>query len=184
MKKVVLNVALFAALSGGLFACSGDQELKNRVADLEQRIDRLEASGKTLSSPEIKQASAKPNQVEEAKGPFAAFKFEETEHDFGDIKDGDVVTHTFKFTNTGEAPLIIKSANASCGCTVPSKPDEPIAVGETGEIKVQFNSKNKPGTQRKTVRITANTKPATTYLKIKAQVAKKPELSASGPVKQ
>nr|AOE11454.1 hypothetical protein [uncultured bacterium] len=99
------------------------------------------------------------------------FSFEEEVWDFGPIKDGDVVDHDFEFMNTGESPLIISSAQGSCGCTVPKYSNEPIAPGSKGIISVQFNSKGKGGSQEKTVTLSANTVPNTKVLKIKAQVA-------------
>ena len=98
--------------------------------------------------------------------------FDATEWDFGEIIQGDVVAHAFEFTNTGKDPLIITDAKGSCGCTVPEWPKAPIAPGEQAEIKVQFNSRSKPGVQNKTVTVTANTYPKVTRLKIKANVNK------------
>ena len=105
-------------------------------------------------------------------GPLPAFEFGEELHDFGNVTEGDKVEHVFSFKNTGDAPLIISSATATCGCTVPEWPREPIAVGGTGELKVVYNSKGKSGIQSKTVTITANTYPKETRLRIKANVIK------------
>ena len=99
--------------------------------------------------------------------------FEETEFDFGDLKQGDEVKHIFKFKNTGKSNLIIETATAPCGCTVPSWPKEPIAAGESGEIEVKFNSTGKEGVQNKVVTVTANTVPNTTTVKIVCNVVKK-----------
>jgi len=93
-----------------------------------------------------------------ADGPV--MKFEKDTHDFGKIKAGDKVTYEFKFTNTGKSPLIVKDAIASCGCTKPEWPSTPIKPGETGAIKVTFNSAGKMGLQDKQITITANTNPA------------------------
>ena len=87
-------------------------------------------------------------------------KFDKDTHDFGKIKAGDKVTYSFKFTNTGKSPLIIKDAIASCGCTKPEWPSTPIKPGENGEVKVTFNSTGKMGLQDKMITITANTNPA------------------------
>src|SRR5688572_22007426 len=103
-------------------------------------------------------------------GPLPVMTFTENVHDFGDIKPGDVVKHTFKFKNTGEGPLIIESATASCGCTVPSYPKEPIAPGQEGKIDVQFDSKGKTGQQNKQITIRANTQPNITELTIKTNI--------------
>ena len=86
-------------------------------------------------------------------------KFAETSYDFGSIQEGEVVTHTFAFTNTGKTPLVIERAFASCGCTVPDWPRKPVAPGASGEIKVEFNSRGKAGPQQKTITINANTQP-------------------------
>lgn len=76
--------------------------------------------------------------------------------DFGDLAQGDKVSHTFKLKNTGVAPLIISNVAATCGCTVPSWPKEPIAPGQSAEIQVSFNSTGKVGKQNSIVRIYSN----------------------------
>ena len=134
----------------------GDLEL--RVAKLETEIASLRKGGVSTIVPD---------------GSFPKFSFQEEEYNFGDIKDGDIVSHVFKFTNTGQAPLIISKATAACGCTVPQWPRQPIPVGASGEIKVQFDSSNKPGIQNKVVTITANTETKVKKLLIKAQVVGK-----------
>ncbi|UCS95780.1 DUF1573 domain-containing protein [Echinicola marina] len=93
-------------------------------------------------------------KVEEVKGPVITF--EETEKDFGDISQGTKVEHTFKFTNTGTEVLKISNVAATCGCTVPKWPKEPVAPGKSAEIKVTFNSTGKMGKQRSIVRIYSN----------------------------
>jgi hypothetical protein len=120
------------------------------------------------------------NAVPEDTSSMAKFKFEEYVFDFGDVKEGDVVKHVFKFTNVGASELVISDARGSCGCTIPSFPKEPIAAGETGEIEVQFNSKNKAGANQKTVSIVANTYPEVTTIIIKANVEKLDE--SKGPL--
>ena len=74
-------------------------------------------------------------------GPVITFK--ENSKDFGDIVQGQQVAHTFVLTNTGKQPLIISNVAATCGCTVPSWPKEPVAPGKSAEIKVSFNSTGK-----------------------------------------
>ena len=110
-----------------------------------------------------------PTQVSEVlQGPQMIF--EETEHQFGKINQGEKVSHTFIFKNTGDAPLIINNASGSCGCTVPRYPTEPILPGEKGVIDVSYKPGSQKATQNKTVTITANTNPPQTVLKIKAFV--------------
>ena len=68
-------------------------------------------------------------------------EMDKTVHDYGEIKQNADGNCSFKFTNTGDAPLIISNAKGSCGCTVPVWPKEPIAPGETSEIKVKYDTK-------------------------------------------
>lgn len=103
-------------------------------------------------------------------GPKTNIQFAELEHDFGTIDQDTKNTKIFTFTNTGSEPLIISDANGSCGCTVPNYPRNPIAPGETGEIEVVYNPGKQANQQTKTVSITANTEPATTVLRVKANV--------------
>lgn len=99
--------------------------------------------------------------------------FEKKVYDFGTITEGEVVEHTFKFTNTGDTDLIISNASASCGCTIPDWPKEPIAPGKQGKIKVKFNSNGKKDMITKDITILANTDPVKTILQIKVFVEKK-----------
>jgi uncharacterized protein (DUF58 family) len=91
---------------------------------------------------------------ESASGPVISFK--EKSIDFGDIVQGAKVEHTFVLTNTGTAPLVISNVAATCGCTVPNWPKEPVAPGKSAEIKVSFNSTGKMGKQNSVVRIYSN----------------------------
>lgn len=102
-----------------------------------------------------------------------AISFNNKIWDFGTITDGEVVEHTFRFTNTGTKDLVISSASASCGCTIPEWPKEPITPGEKGEIKVEFNSNGKKDMVTKDITILANTNPVKTILQIKVFVEKK-----------
>jgi hypothetical protein len=83
--------------------------------------------------------------------------WDKSTHDFGNIVQGDVVEHTFKFTNTGTEPLIITNVQVSCGCTTPKGwPRDPVMPGGTGELTVAFNSTGKMGAQTKPVTIISN----------------------------
>ena len=83
-----------------------------------------------------------------------------TVKDLGKIKEGQVVEVSYRFKNSGDKPLIIAGVSASCGCTVPEKPEKPIAPGQEDVIKAKFDSKGRPkGEARKEVFVTANTKP-------------------------
>lgn len=113
-------------------------------------------------------------------GPTTTISFEDNTFDFGDVDDGEKVSHVYEFTNTGNEPLVISNAKGSCGCTVPQWPKTPIPPGETGEIVVEFNSKGKTGKQTKRVTITANTDPAQTFLTITGNVLKKETAGEEG----
>ncbi len=91
---------------------------------------------------------------EQSNGPVIAF--EETSIDFGDITQGEKVAHTFKFTNTGSSPLIISNVAVTCGCTATNWPKEPIAPGQSSELKISFNSTGKMGKQNSVVRVYSN----------------------------
>ena len=88
-----------------------------------------------------------------------AIEFAETVHDFGTIaEDGGSVSCEFPFTNTGDAPLLIVNASASCGCTRPGYPKNPVAPGKSGKIKVTYIPKGRPGEFNKTVTVRTNIK--------------------------
>jgi len=118
----------------------------------------------------------KANEPAVPAGPTTSIEFAEDTYDFGEVMEGEKVVHIYKFKNTGKEPLVISNAKGSCGCTVPEWPREPIAVGGSGEIRVQFDSKGKGkvggATQSKRVTLTANTDPQSTYLTIKGKVNK------------
>ncbi len=90
----------------------------------------------------------------------AEIKFDKTSHDFGIFTESNSkVTCTFTFTNTGNMLLVIHQAIASCGCTVPEYPKEPIKPGESGKIVVTYNGEGRfPGHFRKSITIRSNAK--------------------------
>lgn len=81
-----------------------------------------------------------------------------TRQNLGVIEEGQIVEMTWKFKNVGQYPLVIQEVRAGCGCTLVSRPEQPIAPGEQDEIKAKFDSKNKPGHQDKNVTVLANIK--------------------------
>lgn len=86
-------------------------------------------------------------------------RFEETSHDFGTItEEGGNVSCTFPFVNEGDAPLVIISASAQCGCTRPTFPQKPVAPGKKSEIKVTYNPQGRPGEFIKEVKVKTNDK--------------------------
>ena len=111
-----------------------------------------------------------PKSAEHNKGKEAVITFDKMEHDFGTILQGEVVSYSFHFTNSGNAPLIISNVNTSCGCTIGDYPHEPIAPGKDGIIKATYDSKGHHGMQSRSLTVVANTNPSTTKLHLKAMV--------------
>lgn len=114
-------------------------------------------------------ASAEGISKKEAKN-MPIITFDKTTHDFGKVIQGEKLSYTFTFTNTGKSNLIITSAEASCGCTTTTPPKAPIKPGEKGEIKVSFDSKTKKGVSKNMVVISANTYPIRTMIYVTANV--------------
>ncbi len=164
-----LNLSLFALLVVALMgftACSSDSSAD---ATEETRESLAAAPNADATTPANNNAAS---NVATPTGPTTTMSFSESTFDFGEVDEGEKVSHVYEFTNTGNEPLVISNAKGSCGCTVPKWPKTPIAPGETGEILVEFNSKGKPGKQTKRVTVTANTDPAQTFLTITGQVNK------------
>lgn len=132
--------------------------------------------GAGLFSCDIRHSGRKPDILSDKAEVFkdtTTVQILDSLYNFGKVTDGEKVEYNFKFKNTGKNPLIIASARASCGCTVPEKPDAPIAPGETGFLKVVFDSKNRVGDVHKDIFVTANTYPAFPVLKLVGEVVAK-----------
>lgn len=167
MKHAFLSVLILLI---GISACQNN----NSEATIKQKNDQQQTNGEGVSTESIKNPqTASDEEVDTANLPEISFS--KKEHDFGTIQEGETVSHEFEITNTGNADLIISNANASCGCTVPKYPKEPIPPGETRSIKVSFNSDGKAGKQRKAVGIMANTQPNMNKIHIVADVEKAEE---------
>ena len=100
----------------------------------------------------------------------AKMEFEEAIYNFGTVERGAVVDQVYRFTNTGNQPLIISNARSTCGCTVPKWPETPIPVGASGEITVRLDTKDLEGKQNKPIQITANTYPNLTEVRLLGEV--------------
>lgn len=83
----------------------------------------------------------------------------DSSYNFGKVADGEKVEYSYRFRNTGTKPLVVVQATASCGCTVPQKPEKPVMPGEIGFIKIVFDSKNRVGNAHKTITVESNAKP-------------------------
>lgn len=129
-------------------------------------------------------------EKQEAKTPVDSnapvFKFEKEVIDYGTVKLNSDGVRVFKFSNVGKSPLVIKNIKSSCGCTVPTKPTEPIMPGKTGKISVKYAT-NRPGGFSKSITIFSNASQKVKVLRIKgiviksetAVTKKKPAMSAN-----
>ncbi|WP_299986352.1 DUF1573 domain-containing protein [uncultured Pontibacter sp.] len=133
----------------------------------------LVAGGAVAQQGPAKQTAAP--QAQAKSGP--AITFEATEHNFGDIAQGDVVEHTFTFTNTGTQPVVIDRVDVTCGCTSPAWTKEAVMPGKTGFVKAKYNSAGRMGQQKKAITIHSNTGEPT-YVYIVANIKEKPASAA------
>ncbi len=167
MKKVVVSV--FAL--GLLAACGNSDAIEAKSGEISSSVSSEVPIDEELLK-EIEEAEkAEAERIEFEKRNQTTLKYDRLLHDFGTVAQGSENTTTFVVTNTGDKPLIISDVSASCGCTLPKKPEQPIAPGETDVIEVTF--KPKPGQVneiRKTVTVTANTDPKVSKVEIKAFV--------------
>ncbi|WP_338357560.1 DUF1573 domain-containing protein [Yeosuana marina] len=114
------------------------------------------------------------SQDDAAKKAAGVLSFDTTEIDYGTIQQNDNGERTFKFKNTGDAPIIISQVRTSCGCTVPSySKNEPVLPGETSEIKVKYAT-NRLGVFNKTITVMSNASEPSKLLHIKGEVKPKP----------
>lgn len=179
MKIKLLSVAaltLMIALNASCGEKTSNQDAK--IQALEEKIAALSAQGSVTNSA-ITPANAQATQPVDP-STLGAFVFPAMEYDFGTIPEGKVIEHLFNFTNNGQSPLVISNITASCGCTSPDWTKSPVKPGESGFVKVVFNSAAKSGAQSPTVTIQANTEPAVTRLSLRGTVI--PKNGGAGPV--
>ncbi|GAA3579645.1 DUF1573 domain-containing protein [Snuella lapsa] len=105
------------------------------------------------------------------KGKTGILSFETEEIDYGTIQQNANGERTFKFTNTGKAPIVITNVKTSCGCTVPSYAKTPILPGDSSEIKIKYAT-NRIGIFKKTITIISNASESSKILRIKGKVLK------------
>jgi hypothetical protein len=170
MKKLFLSFASAAILFAG---CNQSGSEKTEGADAAASTEQPSAPAVTPTDAVADPNAATPSEPVDP-ATLTSIKFDRYEHNFGKVEEGKTVETVFKFTNTGSKDLIISDAKGSCGCTVPYFPKEPIKPGQSSEIKVSYDSKNKSGIQNKQVTVTANTDPNITTLSITTEVIAKP----------
>ena len=144
--------------------------------DQEKKIQEIETDGKITNADIVRNPVSADAKLTTDK--VAEITFAEERFDFGEVTEGDIVEHTYTFTNTGQVPLLVTNARSTCGCTVPKWSEEPVAPGEEGAITVRFDTKNKSERQSKPITITANTSPARTQLFLDGFVHAKEEATS------
>jgi hypothetical protein len=102
----------------------------------------------------------------------ANIEFRTTRYDFGTVSQGEKLSYTFIYKNTGTAPLVIHSARADCGCTLPEYSSEPLGPGEEGRLKVIFDTRGFAGRQTKTVQLATNAEDPLVTLALRALIEK------------
>ena len=122
------------------------------------------------SSTAEKEGDSKPKGLAKLKGANSKCVFEKETYDLGKIQQGEIVKYTMKFTNEGEDLLVIKSARASCGCTVPKWTHEPLAKGEEGQLEVTFDSSGRSGVQHKSVMLLTNSTHKSVEVRFTAEI--------------
>lgn len=143
-----------------LFVACGEQAVKEEVTE-----------DSTLLSTDLVKNPHGANGVDSASYKnLPTMDFEDTLYNFGDIDDKGKVEHNFKFTNNGNSPLIISSAEGSCGCTVADYPQTPVSPNDTGIIRVVFDAKDKFGHVEKSLTLTTNSRRGVHMLYIKADI--------------
>ncbi len=150
LKFVLASVVLFAV------ACK-QEEKKDETASSTISTDVINVPAT---------ASDKPATV----GSAPIITFTEEEHDFGKIMQGEKVSYSFVFKNTGGSDLVISSAQASCGCTIPSYPKTAVKPGEQSKIDVVFDSEGKSGLVKKTITLVTNCNPSTKVITIASTI--------------
>ncbi len=153
MKQIIIRLAIFTSIltlvsCGNKGSNAASKVIKDNVLQAEKRDQEINAG-----APEI--------------------TFDKVEYDFGKVDEGFKVETSFSVTNSGKSNLVITDAKASCGCTVPTWPKDPIKPGETAEVQVKFDTSGKPNKQSKTVTLHTNTVKGQEILKVSGFVTPK-----------
>jgi hypothetical protein len=163
IKTILLTVLTLSVFAVALVELSGvsSTALINKFSGEESHAHGLSAEDQAKRDEEVKNM------------PKTTIEVLETKFDFGKMKEGDKVRHTWIVKNAGSNPLFISNVQTSCGCTAPSFSKEPVKPGEVGEITLEFNSAGKAGDVHKNALIIANADNAPFSIGFTAQVEKK-----------
>ncbi|MEM0998531.1 MAG: DUF1573 domain-containing protein [Bacteroidota bacterium] len=169
MKKIGI-LAIAAMLFVGLMACeqkAGEGEGGEAANNTENTVNE---GATTANTNPANTGEGTTVATPEENLPVTTVEFMEDSHNFGEIPEGEKVSHVFKFRNTGANPLKVSNVKPSCGCTTPDWTRDPIPPGEEGYVTIEFDSKGKSGAQRKSITLTANMEPANKILNFTGEV--------------
>lgn len=158
MKRILITTFVFATI---LSSCNQENSANESGKDSTD-------TKPTITSDIVNNPATASGNSDNSSMPVITF--EKESHDFGKITQGEKVSYSFKFKNSGGSDLVISSAYGSCGCTVPNYPKKPIAAGAEGVIDVVFNSEGKAGKVQKTVTIVANTVPNSKVITVSTEI--------------
>lgn len=168
MKKIGL-FALAAMLFIGLSAC---EQKTTGEGGTETTVGSGGETGNGATTTPPDGGSSATNAQPSSNLPLTTIEFFEESHNFGEIKEGEKVKHTFRFKNAGANPLKVENVKASCGCTASDYTKEEVAPGAEGFVEVEFDSSNKNGIIRKTLTVTTNSEPRNKILSFTGEVVK------------
>ncbi len=171
MKNLIL--ILFAIAGTALLVVQCNHKEDNQEIAIETfNRDSIHAHDTTLHKVDSAMLLFEQQEAERLKN-VTSIKFEKEVYDFGTCTEGDVIKKTIEFTNNGKIPLVISQAYGSCGCTIPTYDKEPMQPGKKGKLEIEFDSKNKPGANTKSVTVLANTNPEATTVSFSIKVNSK-----------
>lgn len=159
MKKNFFTIAILAVIFA---AASCNNDSGNNTPQL--TADQEQAANTDLAEHMDRDATVKAL-------PETTVEVDQKIHDFGKVKEGEKVKHTFVLKNTGDQPFMISNVLSPCGCTVPSYSKKPIPPGALASVEIEFNTANKPGPNEKYLDVVSNAKQQI-KLGFKAEVVK------------
>lgn len=176
VKTILLTLLTLSVLTIAMIEVSGisDKKLSNLFSSDEVSTADRRANAQTGGDPLGIDPNAEKKEREEKARSMdkTVIRVQDSIHNFGEIKEGEKARHTYIVQNVGDKPLFIANVATSCGCTAPEFPKTEIAPGESGEVTLEFNSKGKPGAQKKSALIISNATNAPYSIGFEAQVNK------------
>ena len=170
MKKIGI-FALAAFLFIGLSACEQKGEGSETTAATNTAMEKPAENPSNETAPAENAGGTSATTATPASTlAMTEIEFFEDSYNFGEIKQGEKVMHTFRFKNNGSNPLKVENVKPACGCTATDYSKDMIAPGEEGFVEIEFNSKGKNGIQKKTVTVTTNTEPRNTILSFTGEI--------------